>query len=389
MPIRVGHSLPAYTINSWFIPEVVNMKPRVGKALLVLVILIIALLLLTTSQRPREPVNVAAHPIGPPVVILAPLGLPPVPVPPDNPPTTETIALGRQLYYDPVLSADHSISCATCHHPDKGFADARQFSEGVQGKLGSRNSPTVLNSAYYEAQFWDGRAASLEKQAEGPVQNPVEMAHTLTGVEQRLNANRAYRELFKKAFGPGRITYDMVEKAIATFERSVISGNSLFDRWYFGKDKTALSAAAQRGFEVFRDPKKGNCAVCHSVDEKSALFTDNKFHNIGVGATADSIKDLGRYEVTKQDRDRGAFKTPSLRNIAQTAPYFHDGSRRTLKEVIDFYIGGGNSNAYLDPQIHALDFLSGQERADLLAFLESLTGEVPASTLAPEKIARR
>ena len=347
------------------------------------VVLVALLLLMYRGQEEPRPAG-AIRPLGPATPIAAPLGLPAVPIPADNPPTVATIALGRRLYYDPVLSVDKSVSCATCHHPDLGFSDGKQFSNGVQNKTGTRNSPTVFNAAYYETQFWDGRSPSLEKQAEGPVQNPVEMAHTLKGVEERLNADPSYRAQFEKAFGRGPITYEMVEKAIASFERTVVSGNSPFDRYYFGGDKKALSAAARRGFEVFRDPKKGNCAVCHTVGEKDALFTDNRFHNIGVGVKDGMPTDRGRYEVSKNQADTGAFKTPSLRNVTLTGPYFHDGSRKTLKEVIDYYIGGANSNPYLDKQIHVLDFLTGQERADLLAFLESLTGEVPDSVRAAQ-----
>lgn len=346
----------------------------------VLVLVVAGLLVMYSNREQRVP----ARPIGSTITIAAPAGLPPVPVPADNPPTLETISLGRRLYYDPLLSADRSISCATCHHPDHGFGDGKTVSDGVGGKKGTRNSPTVLNSAYFDTQFWDGRSPSLEKQAEGPVQNPVEMAHTLRGVEKRLMADESYRNDFRRAFGAGPITYDMVGKAIASFERTVIAGNSPFDRYYFLGEKTAMSPAALRGFEVFRDPKKGNCVVCHTINNTFALFTDNKFHNIGVGAREEQFADAGRFDATKNDADRGAFKTPSLRNVAQTAPYFHDGSRKTLKEVLDFYIGGGNSNPNLDREVHALDFLSGEERADLIAFLESLTGEVPGSALAPK-----
>ena len=342
----------------------------------------IVLILVTYGRREQRP---PAHPIGRPMTIAAPLGLPPVPTPADNPPTVETVSLGRRLYYDPALSVDGTVSCATCHDPERGFGDAKRVSDGVGGKQGTRNSPTVLNSAYFESQFWDGRAPSLEKQAEGPVQNPVEMAHTLAGVERKLMGDEGYRAEFRRAFGPGPIAYDMVAKAIASFERTVIAGNSPFDRYYFGGDKAALSPAAVRGFEIFRDPKKGNCVVCHTINNTFALFTDNKFHNIGVGAHEERFDDAGRFDVSKDPNDRGAFKTPSLRNVAQTAPYFHDGSRKTLKEVLDFYIGGGNSNPNLSKEVHALDYLSGQERADLLAFLESLTGEVPDSVKPPAK----
>jgi cytochrome c peroxidase len=350
--------------------------------LLIALLIVIGLIILVPRQK--FPAPSPAKPIGATVEIKVPRGLPPVPFPADNPPTAETIELGRRLYYDPVLSVDNTVSCATCHHPDHGFSDGKRVSNGVQGKTGTRNSPTVFNSAYFDVQFWDGRAPSLEKQAEGPVANPVEMAHTLKGVEERLNADRSYRTQFEKAFGPGPITYDKVEKAIASFERTVISANSPFDRWKFGGDEKAVSDSVKRGFVVFSSKDKGNCTACHTVGEKDALFTDNKFHNIGVGANIERIVDEGRYAVTKNEADRGAFRTPSLRNIALTAPYMHDGSLKNLKEVVDFYIGGGNSNPHLDQNIRALDFLSGQERADLLAFLNALTGEMPPNVGPPD-----
>ncbi len=338
----------------------------------------------STEQKAEAPKSAApARPIGQVIEIKAPLGLPPVPIPPDNPPTAETIALGRKLYYDPQLSADNTVACATCHSPDHGFADPKPFSEGVKGGKGDRNSPTVINAAYNTLQFWDGRAPSLEKQAEGPVQNPVEMAHTLAAVEKKLAADPSYPPLFEKAFGPGPITYEKVEKAIASFERTILSGNSPFDRYRYGGDKKAMSPAAIRGMAVFLNPKKGNCNACHTVEEKYALFTDNKFHNLGVGAEGDQLKDLGRYKETKNEADKGAFKTPTLRNVAQTAPYMHDGSLKTLKDVIDFYVGGGNSNPWRDKEIKSLEHLTRQERDDLVAFLEALTGELPPETGKP------
>jgi len=319
----------------------------------------------------------AAKPAGAVVEIKAPLGLPPVPVPADNPPTAETIALGRKLYYDARLSVDNTVSCASCHHPLLGFGDGKRVSDGVKGGKGTRNAPVVMNAAYSTLQFWDGRAPSLEVQAEGPVANPIEMGMTHEGVVARLTADAAYKAEFEKAFGPGPITYDMVAKAIATFERTVISGNSPFDRYQYGGDKKALSAAAIRGLEVFKNPAKGNCAVCHTIEEKYALFTDNKFHNLGVGMNSKGeLSDLGRFDQTKADADRGAFKTPTLRNVALSAPYMHDGSHKTLKEVVDFYIGGGNSNEHLDKEIKALQ-LSKQERDDLITFMEALTGIIP------------
>ena len=323
-------------------------------------------------------------PIGTPVEIKVPLGLPAVPIPADNPPTAETIVLGRRLYYDPILSADKTVSCASCHGPAYGFADNKPFSEGVNKKLGGRNSPPVANAAYFNVQFWDGRAPSLEKQAEGPVANPVEMAATLPQVEERLNADPSYREQFAKAWGPGPITYEMVEKSIASFERTVLVANSPFDRWKYGHDESAVSPAVKRGFIVFTSKDKGNCSACHLVGDQYALFTDNKFHNLGVGVDFGKFADDGLFAVTHKESDRGLFKTPSLRNIAMTAPYMHDGSLKDLKQVIDYYIGAGNSNVNLDKQIHVLDFLSGQERDDLMAFLNSLNGEISPELGPPE-----
>ena len=339
----------------------------------------VSLLLLYTHFNAESP----AIPIGHVVEIPAPLGLPPVPIPADNPPTEETIALGRRLYYDTALSVDSTISCASCHMPGMGFSDGKRVSNGVGGKTGVRNSPTVLNSAYWSLQFWDGRAPSLEKQAEGPVANPVEMAHSLKGVVQRVSQDPSYVAAFEKAFGPGPITYEKVEKYIASFERTVVSGDSAFDRYYYGHDQAAMTAAQIHGFEVFRDPKRGNCESCHTIGEKYALFTDNKFHNIGVGFVGGMTTDNGRYVVTKNVGDTGAFRTPTLRNVELTAPYMHDGSLKDMKQVMDFYIGAGNSNPYLDKEIHSLDFLTRQERDDLLEFMKALNGTIPPNVGPP------
>jgi cytochrome c peroxidase len=354
-----------------------------AKPFILLLGIIVAASALLCSQ---EQAGSSLMPIGNPVQIKTPLGLPRVPVPADNPPTAETIALGRRLYYDPILSIDNTVSCATCHSPQYGFADPKPVSEGVGKKTGTRNSPSVLNAAYSRLQFWDGRARSLEEQAEGPVQNPVEMANTLATVEQRLNADPSYQEDFAKAWGPNPITYEMVEKSIAAFERTVVSGNSPFDRWKYGHDESAVNASVKRGFVVFTSKRKGNCAACHSVGDKYSLFTDNQFHNVGVGFDMGQFTDVGLYAVTHNEADKGKFKTPTLRNIALTAPYMSDGSLKNLKEVIDFYIGAGNSNPNLDANIHVLDFLSGQERADLQAFLNSLTGEMPPNVGPPEVV---
>lgn len=333
-----------------------------------------------------EPPSGPVMPVGESLAIEPPLGLPDVVAPADNPPTAQTVALGRKLYYDKSLSVDNSIACASCHDPEAGFADPNQFSEGVGGKFGGRQAPPVMNAAYFTTQFWDGRAASLEEQAGGPVENPIEMAFTHEGVVERLSEDPLYTALFKEAWGEGPIAFEMVAKSIASFERTVLVGNSAFDRYMFGGDKEAMSEDAIRGLDVFTDPEKGNCEVCHEINEEEgyALFTDNKFHNLGVGAELDgSMADIGRFEVSQVDTDKGAFKTPHLRNIADSAPYMHDGHLRTLKEVVDFYVGAGNSNDFRDDEIHELDHLSAQERADLIAFMEALSGEYPEDVGPP------
>ena len=347
------------------------------------------------------------------------LGLPPVATPLDNPLTPEKIALGRRLYYDPVLSVDNKVACASCHNPAYAFTDRRRFAQGVAKQKAARNAPTLLNAAFSASYFWDGRAPSLEKQAEDPVQNPKEMGNTLHAVEEKLNADPGYRQEFEKAFGPEPITFSNVEKAIACFERTLVSAGSPFDRYHYGHDDTALSPAARRGLDIFQAKNKGNCASCHGIDnsypqfpfpedsggvgkkkrfvtaaaigneERLAFFTDSKFHNTGVGADRHGhYKDRGRYQVTHKEEDKGAFKTPTLRNIALTGPYMHDGSLKTLKDVIAFYVRGGNPNPHQDPLIHPLR-LTRQERADLLAFLESLTGGVPPDSGPPEPASRQ
>jgi cytochrome c peroxidase len=210
----------------------------------------------------------------------------------------------------------------------------------------------------------------------------MNLAHDV--VVSKLQADPYYQAAFGKAFGPGPVTMGRVKNAIASFERTLISGNSPFDRYEYGGDKQALSKAAIRGLARFRDRTKGNCAACHTIGEKYALFTDGKFHNIGAGVNEEGdLTDLGRYNETKIESDRGAFKTPTLRNVAKTAPYMHDGSLKTLKQVVDFYAGGGNSNPHLDKEIKAIH-LSGPDRADLVEFLEALTGDMPSQAGPPE-----
>jgi len=366
------------------------MKPTT-RVLIFAVFLLGALCLAALVSLPSHAQSAAVSPvmpIGRPVQLKAPLGLPAVPIPADNPPTEETIALGRRLYYDPSLSLDGTISCASCHAPQFAFSDRRPVSEGVGKKTGTRHAPTVINSAYFTVQFWDGRAPNLEEQAKGPMANPVEMAHSLDGVVKRLQTDPNYPDLFKKAWGTDQITIDMVAKSIASFERTVVAGDSPFDRFYYGHDSKALSPEAQRGLRIFINAKKGNCAVCHTIDKDYALFTDNKFHNLGVGAdTKGELNDVGRYAVTKVDADMGCFKTPSLRNLANRGRYMHDGSFPSVKDALAHYIGGGNWNPHLDKEIHSLDTLSFDERDELLQFLDSLNGKLPDNIGPPPDLA--
>lgn len=350
----------------------------------VLFILFIAFLVFSCGKQKNLPGEIA-RPIGLPMEIKAPLGLPPLTIPSDNPPTAEAVALGRKLFFDAKLSSDNTLSCASCHNPAFHFADGQALAKGVNEQRGTRHTPTVLNAAYNSAQFWDGRAASLEQQASGPIANPKEMNLPHEVCVTKLNADESYRDEFAKVFGPGVITMEKIEKAISSFERTLLSANSPFDRYHYGGEKNALSAAAIRGLAVFTDRNRGNCVTCHTIGEKFALFTDDKFHNLGIGMnTEGELTDLGRFAQTNIEAERGAFRTPSLRNVAKTAPYMHDGSLKTLKDVVDFYLGGGNSNPQLDKEIKPL-ILSAQERSDLVAFLEALTGELPATVGPPGK----
>lgn len=311
------------------------------------------------AKRPREP-----------------LGLAPILWPPDNPYSVEKAELGRLLYFDPRLSADGTVSCATCHSPQFAFADGGAVSTGIKGQKGNRSAPTVINRAYSLAQFWDGRAATLEDQALGPMANPMEMGNTHEGIIGNLKKIRGYRELFAKAFGTEDFTIDQVAKAITTFERTLLSGNSPYDRYKAG-NKTAMNPSQIRGMEIFA--KKGKCDACH----EGLNFTSNMYANLGVG-TDKPDPDIGRYAVTKDPKDWGAFKTPTLREVAHTAPYMHDGSLKTLDDVVGFYDKGGVPNRNLDSRIKPLH-LTAQEKKDLVAFLNALSGEGWQHVKAPEK----
>ncbi len=326
-------------------------------------------LLLIGGLQPRDAGAAEAAPFPPP----PPLGLDDVPVPENNPMTPAKVELGRRLFFEKRISADGTVACASCHMPRRGYSNGRQYAIGIGGKIGLRNAPTVLNAAYSDTQFWDGRAASLEEQAKGPIQHPAEMGATPAHVVRALSAVPAYRAAFREVCGSEKITLDLVAKAIATFERTLIAGNSPFDRWFYGEEKKAITPAAARGFKLFRG--KGACVKCHLVDEFSAPLTDQKFHNVGVGTDKTPFHS-GREKVTKKTGDRGKFKTPTLRDISRTAPYMHDGSFNTLEEIIDYYDRGGLANPNLDPDMKRLN-LTQRDRADLVAFLRSLDSELP------------
>lgn len=324
------------------------------------------------GRRPEE--NGATPAKGPtPFKLNFPLGLDPQAayVPKDNPLTEEKIKLGKRLYFEKALSLDYSLSCASCHVPEKGFADPNQFSAGVGGKRGGRQAPSIINRVFSRHQFWDGRAESLEDQALGPIMNPIEMSMPNVGVVlERLKADPTYVEDFRAAFpDDGDITDIHLAQAIASFERTIMSGNSPFDRYLAG-DQMAMSESAKRGFQIFKDEKKGNCETCHV----SFNFTDENFNNLGVGMSAKN-PDLGRYAITQLEGQQGAFKTPTLREVANTAPQMHDGSQKTLEAVVAFYNKGGHPNKWLSPKIKPLH-LTKQEQQDLVEFLKALSGEV-------------
>lgn len=294
-----------------------------------------------------------------------PQGLPPMPWPADNPYTKKKAELGRLLYFDKRLSADGTIACASCHSIPKAFTDNLPVSEGIYRNKGTRNAPTVINSGYSSLLFWDGRAKSLEEQCMGPISNPKEMSGTpnvhAAHMEclDRVKKINGYKPLFKEVFGTEDFTLDQISKAIATFERTVLSGNSRFD-------KRTLTAEELNGLKLF---KAKGCANCHYGPN----FSDDQFHNIGVGMNEPN-PDPGRYDVTKNPEDFGAFKTPILREVSKTYPYMHDGSLQTLEEVVEFYNQGGVKNKNLHPAIRKLN-LTDQEKKDLVSFMKALDGD--------------
>lgn len=320
-------------------------------------------------------------------------------VPQDNPLTAAKVELGRKLFFDKRLSADGSISCATCHEPQRAFTDGRRVAEGIVGRHGSRNSPTLLNAMFNTGQFWDGRVESLEAQAKLPLINADEMGdQTHAQIIARIAPLPEYRQAFEQAFGAA-VTIDGVAKALASFERTLVSANSPFDRFVAG-DLNALNEPARRGLVLFRG--KARCSICHTVNPAFPFLTDGNFRNTGVAAnfagfnglaksamqvsanySPEAIQglarqsgafELGRFLMTGNSLDIGAYRTPSLRNVELTAPYFHDGSAATLADVVQFYVKGGHENSFRDWQLEAVN-LTEEEQRDLVEFLQSLTSD--------------
>ena len=300
--------------------------------------------------------------------------LPPV-IPENNPLSVEGIALGRKLFYDPILSGDGTQACADCHRQENAFTDPLRFSVGIDGSVGTRNSMPLYNMAwnYNEKFFWDGRAISIEDQAFGPVVNPIEMNNTWPNAVASLQADGQYPNLFQEAFGSSTIDSTMVVKAIAQFERTLISANSKFDRYSLGQEE--LTPQELNGLNIFLDESRGDCFHCHGLPN-SPLWSDNIFHNNGLDEV---ITDIGLGEVSGDPRDNGLFKSPSLRNLAYTAPYMHDGRFETLDEVINHYSEGLNDSPTIDPLMKAVAAggvqLTNSDKADLKAFLLSLSDE--------------
>ncbi len=333
--------------------------------------------------------------------------------PGDNPTTPDKVELGRRLFFDGRLSADGTVACATCHDPQKGFTDQRVTSVGIRQQVGHRNAPTILNALFNDTQFWDGRAHLLEDQAKLPILNPIEMGmKSPADVVARLRALPEYVDAFKKLFGR-EPTYDDLARVLAAYERTQAAFDSPFDRFLAGDEK-AMDATARRGWALFNG--KGRCISCHGLSPTQPIFTDNKFHNIGVSAhksnfvelarkaiaMVDSgnaeavdraaletdLSELGRFLVSKQQHDIGAFKTPGLRNLLVTEPYFHDGSQDTLWDTIDHYNKGGVQNPFLDGGIQRLG-LTEPEIDDLVAFLASLTSDRYKAIAAKELTRQR
>lgn len=286
--------------------------------------------------------------------------------PKDNPTTKSKVKLGRLLFFDKRMSLDGTVSCASCHDPNKGWTDQRPTAIGVRQQLGRRNSPTVLNAAYRETQFWDGRAHSMEQQAKGPIADPKEMGLSHEEAAARIAAIKGYRKYFTAAFGEPHVTIERIVQSLGSFQRTILTGKSPYDLHLAGNPRV-LAEDARRGLALFNS--KGRCNSCHTGPD----LTDDRFHNVGAGMQR-RVQDLGRYEVTKDEKDRGAFRTPILRNLSDTFPYMHDGSLATLEEVIGYFDRGGQANPWISPDMKPLG-LTAPEKKDLEAFLLALNGD--------------
>ena len=289
------------------------------------------------------------------------------PHPEDNAPNADRVELGRKLFFDPRLSGDGNMSCASCHSPLLGWSDGLPTAKGFKSQVLGRATPTVINTAFNPVQMWDGRKKSLEDQAMGPMEANVEMNTDMAKLFAFLNGNDGYKALFAKAYPGQPIAAETVSKAIASFERTVISNNSPFDRWVAGK-KDAMTPDQVQGFALFVDPKKGNCAACHSGPN----FTDNSFHNLGLSSWGKAEPDVGRFAIKPLPVMKGAFKTPTLREAANTAPYFHDGSATTLEQVVEHYRKGGEVRDNVSKDLVPLE-LSPLEVRQIVAFVEALS----------------
>ena len=356
------------------------------------------------TVSPKGPQNPEADPLAQPKSLQqvgAPAELTREAIPPDNPQSSEKISLGQKLFFERRLSVDGTVSCSTCHDPQLAFTDRKPLSVGFKGRLGQRNAPTILNALYNKTQFWDGRVNTLEEQAANPIVNAFEMGHpTLDTAVAQIASVEEYQQAFQRVFGRPPNGPDLL-RAIASYERTQLSFDSPFDRFIAG-DNNAIDASAKRGWELFNT--QARCNKCHALTDSQrdvTLFTDNDFHNIGIGiirhnvvalarqaeqliksgdtaaidraAIQTDMSALGRFLITKKDKDIASFKTPDIRNVLVTGPYFHDGSQETLWDVIDHYNkGDGLQNPYLDEDIQPLA-LTETDIDDLVAFMASLT----------------
>lgn len=290
-----------------------------------------------------------------------------MPIPTDDPLTGQKISLGRRLFSDTILSQDRRLACITCHDPERAYSDGRKVAVGIFGRTGTRNVPTIINRAYGTKFFWDGRISSLETQVLQPIKDSKEMDLSLADAVDRLRRHPDYPMLFQATFDK-EPTADDLGRALASYVRTILSGDSLFDR-YINGEQDALSEQAREGLRIFRE--EGNCIACHVAP----TFSDERLHNTGVAFQDGRWLDQGRYIVTGKEEDRGAFKTPTLREVALTAPYMHDGSLSTLEDVIAYYDRGGNQNPNLDRELRPLKLEEAEKQA-LITFLRSLSGRI-------------